>query len=182
MNSNCRTIASAVFVAVSVSIGAGMLRAQTALVAHRSHSGSDASFVFAGTDNFGLGPERIDSVQRLTDSTVIKFTNEGADTVIHRMWSNPGISIDSLSRRWPGIKFIDRPAIKPAVPDDTPNGDTPRQNVAPQGGTGHDAPKLNGHRAATETNAGVALLMLAGAAAVPLLAVGIHRADRRRNR
>ena len=62
-------------------------QAQTKWIAHRSHSGSDASFTITGTDNFGLpsaetikamAKRRQEDSLRLRMDSMIKI---GADTV-----------------------------------------------------------------------------------------------------
>jgi hypothetical protein len=89
--------------------GGSRLAGQTRLIDLRSHSGSISSFHPDGPDNFGISPEmaiHIDSVQILSDTSAIEFTNRGVDTVDHKFWNNPKISLDSLQRRYPGVKFI----------------------------------------------------------------------------
>lgn len=98
---------SAIAIALSfVATSAAM--SQTALIAHRSHGGSLQSFAAAGADNFGEVRRRfIDSVRRTSDTTAIEFSNEGVDTTYNNpYWNNPKISLDSLRKGFPGIKFI----------------------------------------------------------------------------
>ncbi len=98
---------SAIAIALSF-IATSTAMSQTALIAHRSHGGSNQSFAATGADNFGEMRRRIiDSVVRTSDTTAIEFTNEGQDTTYNNpYWNNPKISLDSLRRQFPGIKFI----------------------------------------------------------------------------
>jgi hypothetical protein len=82
--------------------------AQTKIIAHRSHSGADATLTFAGEDNFGLGPPRIIKVIKVCDSAAIIFTDHGSvDTVRGRtVWYDPAVGLDSLRAMFPFAKFI----------------------------------------------------------------------------
>lgn len=146
---------------------------QTALVAHRSHSGSDAAFTFLGADNFGNPPSMpppppaIDTVIKVSDTSVIICTGgERLSSVRHPVWCNPRMTREGLQKLYPGIVFI-----------------------------GYDPPKKTGRRVrkckpvsemiapasaprtAFEHAGGLAL---AAMIAVPLVAAGIRRSHRRR--
>lgn len=86
--------------------------AQTALIAHKSHSGNAKSFGasfssnFGGImppGNFGAPPARMIAVTKLSDSTVVmkndKWGGFSEDTIYHHpILSDPNITVDSLKK------------------------------------------------------------------------------------
>jgi hypothetical protein len=139
--------------------------AQTKMIAHRSHAGSDETFTAEGSDNFGLGPtRRIDSVLKLSDSVVIEFSNFGDDTVEGRKgWNDPTISLDSLRAKHPRIKFIGFEKDQAAL-------------------MGQERRSAAGLVAADEPvrGRGARWLLMLGAALVPAVGYSIWRAERGR--
>jgi hypothetical protein len=82
--------------------------AQTKLVAHRSHSGTAATFSSREEGNFGwIEPRQIlKKVIRLSDTTAIEVFDVGRDTTVrHPYWNNPRIRLDSLKKLFPDISF-----------------------------------------------------------------------------
>lgn len=157
---------STVIAAVVLLAGSTHAFGQTKIIAHRSHDGSMESFVVDGEDNFGLPPQTIDSVARISDTSAIEFTNFGVDTVYnHRLWNNPGISLDSLRTIYPGVNF-----------KGFENGK--KKNKADIPGRGADVASSDIVRDTTPSG-GIPLLMLLGSMAVPMLAYGIWRTERR---
>lgn len=82
--------------------------AQTKLVAHRSHGGSNATFTAREAGNFGEYEHRpvLRKVVKLSDTTaeeVYDFTRD--TTVRHPYWNNPRIRVDSLRKLFPDISF-----------------------------------------------------------------------------
>jgi hypothetical protein len=140
---------------------------QTGMIAHRSHSGSGASFDPRGGDGFGLPPKHIDSVVRISDTSTLEFSNYGADTVYNgNAWNDPKLSLDSLQRAFPKIRFIGfEEAEKQAHAGPQP---MPSRGVAAAGPP-------------PSTGRGVLLLAILGALAIPSLAYGIWRAETRRS-
>ena len=94
---------------------------QTALIFHKSHSGSAAAYASSRLGNFGETPEMRSrptilpginykqQVTRLNDSVVIVKTEgfSDADTILHHpVLSNSSISLDSLKKIYPMNEYI----------------------------------------------------------------------------
>lgn len=87
---------------------------QTKRIAHKSHSGTAASFSRYSAHNFGLPPIHLDSVLKLSDKKVVRYRSYGytgsqaiTDTISHHIhFINPSISLDSLKTLFPDTKFI----------------------------------------------------------------------------
>ena len=86
---------------------------QTGLIAHKSHSGSAKSYVFAEFGNFGEPGPILRIVQKINDTIVVMVSDNmgfiSSDTVYnHPLFSNPNLTIDSLKKSYydSGIEFI----------------------------------------------------------------------------
>jgi hypothetical protein len=100
-------------------------QAQTAIIAHKSHSGSSADFIIDPSTNFGdPGPSLIQII-RLNDSTYVNVYSEFSgfiyhDTIRHQI--NYNLNIDSIQKRSyydqvEYINFKDSPKdLKPKTP------------------------------------------------------------------
>lgn len=97
-------------------LASGTAIAQTGLIAHKSHSGTAATFAFAGTGNFGAPPASVESIRWVNDTTVIqkmdRWGGKREDTIYnHPLYSDPNIPLDSIQRmseNWHGpIEMID---------------------------------------------------------------------------
>ena len=117
-------------------LGCSTVFSQTEIIAHKSHSGKMGTFsIFAPNDGsrFGLPPMFMDSIKRISDSTVVEFARQGGffiDTVTHHQYcSDPNISLDSLRKLYPSdTRFIgfeeakkDSAALKPSQADGIKN-------------------------------------------------------------
>lgn len=81
---------------------------QTKPIANKSHSG-DASTLAAEKDgNFGIKPERIDSVIKIAPNCVVEINNYGwRDTVYdHPYFLKPGITLEEMKATHPRIIFV----------------------------------------------------------------------------
>jgi len=79
----------------------GTLFGQTALIAHKSHSGTVATFAFADPGNFGEPPAALVKVSKLNDTTFVmqmdQWANHRIDTVYnHPVLSDPNMTVDSM--------------------------------------------------------------------------------------
>lgn len=80
-------------------------QAQTAIIAHKSHSGSASDFFTDPSSNFGIPVKRLVQVIRLNDSTSIQVYDDRTgyfhyDTVYrHPVYSNYNLNIDSVKKR-----------------------------------------------------------------------------------
>jgi len=86
---------------------------QTKMIAHKSHSGSLQTFTTKGAHNFGNPPMPmvIDTVKRLSDTTVARFFHDywgnNSDTIHkHPHFNNVAIALDSLQKMYPETTFI----------------------------------------------------------------------------
>ncbi len=93
---------------------AGTTVAQTGLIAHKSHSGSAATFALADPGNFGEPPSRLVKVIWINDTTVLTQTDPFGngdtpieDTVYHHpVYSDPNIAVDTLKKmHYYGVEF-----------------------------------------------------------------------------
>lgn len=79
--------------------------AQTALIFHKSHSGSAETFATTRFGNFGDPPHLQFEVIKLNDSVVVMKEGEGgtlrSDTLVnHPDFSNPALTVDSLTKMY----------------------------------------------------------------------------------
>lgn len=81
---------------------------QTKIIAHKSHSGDGTSIASEKDGNFGLPPERLDSVIKISDSCIVEINNFGwRDTVYnHPYFIKSGASRSELESRYPNVKFV----------------------------------------------------------------------------
>ncbi len=81
---------------------------QTKIIANKSHSGNAVSLAAEKDGNFGIAPERLDSVIKISDTSVVEVNNFGwRDTVYnHPYFLKPGITIDQLKEENPHIIFV----------------------------------------------------------------------------
>ncbi|MBL4578668.1 MAG: hypothetical protein JKX74_09360 [Flavobacteriales bacterium] len=85
---------------------------QTKMIAHLSHSGSPHTFSFTGAGNFGLPAYTLDSIVKLSDTSVVEIGGyrnwaREVDTVInHPYCNNPKISLDSLQQIYGHVKLV----------------------------------------------------------------------------
>ena len=93
-------------------ISVHFLMSQTKMIALKSHSGDVSSTEKYVDDEFG-NPRiefnlRIDSIIRISDSTVVQVSNMGRDTICHNPYLNDTtVSIQTLKYMYsPDIKFI----------------------------------------------------------------------------
>lgn len=80
------------------------LQAQTAIIAHKSHSGTASTFVIDPSGNFGEPPPRLKQVVRLNDTTSIEIYDDFGyyyyDTVYRNpQYSNYNLNLDSMNRK-----------------------------------------------------------------------------------
>lgn len=116
------------------------ISAQTALIAHKSHSGHAKSFGVSFSSNFGRmelpgnfgePPARIIQVVKLSDSTVLMKNDQwggfSEDTIYHHpILSDPNITVDSLKKIFgQDVKFTN---FEPKKVEDEQNNALP---VAP---------------------------------------------------
>lgn len=92
----------------------GVAFAQTGLIAHKSHSGTAATFTFADPGNFGAPSPTLVSVKWLNDSTVVqkmdRWGGNREDTLYnHPIYSDPNIPLDSIRKmNWfENVEYID---------------------------------------------------------------------------
>ncbi|WP_430406930.1 hypothetical protein [Fluviicola sp.] len=108
-----------------ISFIASFTQAQTAIIAHKSHSGTSVDFFIDPNTNFGEPGPQLIQIVRLNDSTYVNVYSEFSgfifhDTVRHKIDYN--LNIDSLKQ--PGyynnieyINFKDSPKdLKPKTP------------------------------------------------------------------
>ena len=85
---------------------------QTKMIAHRSHSGSTATFSTKGEGNFGNPPMRIDSLIKISDTKMILVSDpfyRQRDTIDIKSYpytANPNIPLDSLKKLYPETTFV----------------------------------------------------------------------------
>lgn len=95
---------------------------QTNVIAHRSHSGKISTLRLSADDNVGLPPSKLYKVIRLSETSVVTFRSLGStrkeiDTVYHHEYfCNPQITLDSLKKIYPQIKFIGFKSKDPKTP------------------------------------------------------------------
>jgi hypothetical protein len=94
-----------------LSITIGTTFSQTKMIAHKSHSGKNKTFnADFSTNNFGIEPTltRVDSIRKISKSTIILYTTLGADTVNDPKYAS--LPVDSLRKIYSAgsqrIKFI----------------------------------------------------------------------------
>jgi len=84
---------------------------QTTIIAHKSHSGTAATFFAEPSSNFGEPPSRVVSIEKLNDTTVIQHWDQwhwrDQDTLYnHPILSDPNISVDSMKKIYNyGVEF-----------------------------------------------------------------------------
>jgi len=139
-----------------VGITATPAMAQTALIAHRSHSGTIATFDATANENFGLPPSTYitDSVMRISDTLAVRYgqvhhyngrsARQTQDTLSYNVPpSAPQITVEKLRAQYPKAKFLGfdspQPPPKPirgrrkrstlVVPPTSDNGPTARPGL-----------------------------------------------------
>lgn len=86
-------------------------QAQTAIIAHKSHSGTASTFVIDPSGNFGDPPPRLKQVVRLNDTTSLEIYADFSgfsyyDTVYRNpTYSNYNLNIDSINKDNPYYKI-----------------------------------------------------------------------------
>ena len=158
---------------------------QTKMIAHKSHSGGIESFSVNGSDNFGLDMPDIDSVVRLTDTSVLRFPglHGRVDTVYKgRSWPIDLFGdIDELRKGFPGTKFIgfDRKKKQSKyVPKPTRKRNSPARRDSSSRRTSPTIGLMD------ESGYGdrMLLLVLGVSVALPSIGYGIWRSETRRVR
>ncbi|MCE3294441.1 MAG: hypothetical protein K0R65_155 [Crocinitomicaceae bacterium] len=87
----------------------GSLFSQTKLIAHKSHSGSDASYsADAYPDNFGEIAPRIKKIKLLKNNCIVEFLDWGQnDTVCDHPYFTGQYTLDEIKRFYPSsTEFI----------------------------------------------------------------------------
>jgi len=87
---------------------------QTKKIAHRSHSGKNSTFKpFNYSDNFGLPSRDIDSIIKISDKKIVEvptfpqyYKRDTINIKDYYMFKNPKISMDSIRKKYPDIKFV----------------------------------------------------------------------------
>lgn len=101
----------------------GTAMAQTGLIAHKSHSGTAATYFAADPGNFGNPPPRLVKVTWINDTTVVTEKNEWQsgpdnekDTIYnHPIFSDPNMPLDTLKQMYyGGVEFenFDKKEVK----------------------------------------------------------------------
>ena len=93
---------------------------QTKRIYHKSHSGKATTYSVFGNDNFGLPNTKLDSVLKISDKKVVTYESypyKNAKAIIdtlkeHYHFTNAMITLDSLEKMYPGVKFLGFNAIK----------------------------------------------------------------------
>ncbi|MDF3025898.1 MAG: hypothetical protein K0S23_205 [Fluviicola sp.] len=89
---------------------ASAVQAQTAIIAHKSHSGSAADFFMDPNTNFGEPGPQLIQVVRINDSTYVNVFSEFSGFIYHdtvRGRINSNLDIDSIKRsRYDHIEYI----------------------------------------------------------------------------
>ena len=79
---------------------------QTNIIAHKSHSGDMSTFVDQGDHSFGMPPNTIRKIIRLSDTSLVEVGTFRNDTLInHPFCIDPEITLDSMMRIYPRVKF-----------------------------------------------------------------------------
>jgi len=87
---------------ILLALGIQPLFGQTTLIAHKSHSGTAATFALADPGNFGIPPSRLVKITKLSDTSVVLTNSRGGmmeekDTLYnHPVYSDPAITVDSM--------------------------------------------------------------------------------------
>lgn len=81
-----------------------LLQAQTAIIAHKSHSGTASTFFIDPSGNFGNPPPRLKQVVRINDTTSIEIYDDFGyyyyDTVYRNpQYSNYNLNLDSMNKK-----------------------------------------------------------------------------------
>ena len=79
---------------------------QTKIIAHKSHSGKNITFIVDNSENnFGLRDPIIDSIRKIPNQSVVLYTDQGIDTIRnYQYWDLP---LDSLKKYYGShVKFI----------------------------------------------------------------------------
>jgi hypothetical protein len=87
----------------------GGIAAQTKQIAHKSHSGNDASYIAdAYTDNFGEIAPRIKKIKLLKNNCIVEFLEWGRnDTVCDHPYFTGQYTLDEIKRFYgPDTEFI----------------------------------------------------------------------------
>ncbi len=102
----------ALFLLLSLVLGF-TLPAQTAPIAHKSHSGTSVSIPEPEDGGFGNPPDELTKIIFLNDTTIIEVRErwgssnaEVWDTVWnHPVFCKPGVDIDELKKQYPNLEF-----------------------------------------------------------------------------
>lgn len=120
------------------------LQAQTAIIAHKSHSGTASTFVIDPSGNFGDPPPRLKQVVRLNDTTSLEIYSDFGgfsyyDTVYRNpVYANYNLNIDSINNeahyfKIEYINFKNSPdTLKQLLPGYTPLMKADDGEVIPQ--------------------------------------------------
>ncbi|MGV3631603.1 MAG: hypothetical protein ACO1O6_10360 [Bacteroidota bacterium] len=87
----------------------GSAFSQTKLIAHKSHSGTDAAFeADAYSDNFGIVAPRIKKIKLLKNNCIVEFPEWGQnDTVCDHPYFTGQYTLDEIRNFYPpGVEFI----------------------------------------------------------------------------
>ncbi len=96
-----------------------LTQAQTAILAHKSHSGSAVDFFTDPSTNFGIPSRKLQQVVYLNDSTVIHVysrygTDFDYDTI--RKHTNYSLNIDSVKQQSPHLQRVEYVNFKHSSP------------------------------------------------------------------
>lgn len=120
------------------------LQAQTAIIAHKSHSGTASTFVIDPSGNFGEPPPRLKQVVRLNDTASLEIYGDFGgfhyyDTVYRNpQYSNYNLNIDSINKAHYHFKveylnFKNSPdSLKQQLPGYTPPIEVGNGKIIPQ--------------------------------------------------
>lgn len=89
------------------------IQAQTAAIAHKSHSGTAATMPALREGGFGNPPDQLVRVVKISTTTIVEIKqsfssynlNYGDTIKNHPYFCNPKISLDSLKRLFPHLQF-----------------------------------------------------------------------------
>ena len=120
----------------------GSVSAQTAIIAHKSHSGTAATFAFADPGNFGLPPTRLVRVTKVSDTSVIMTNSRGGsernDTIYyHPVFSDPNITVDSMQKLYYDeveFKGFDKKPSKEKTKAKSASNETEHLKTVPESG------------------------------------------------
>lgn len=115
------------FLLITILSFSWLSQAQTAIIAHKSHSGAASTFVIDPSSNFGEPPPRLSQVIRLNDTaSILVYYDYGSGyiydtTYRHPYFSNYELNIDSAnSNRYFQVDYINfkhsPDSLKPKIP------------------------------------------------------------------